>query len=551
MSDPHDDQHEPETTNVAPVSEDPGLVADRYRILRTLGRGGGGVVWLARDDKLGREVALKRVAGEADAEVLVTRGLREARTSATLAHEHVVRVYDAFEFDGTPWIVMEYVPGPSLADLLKGGRTLPVDLVALIGAQVATALAAAHRAGIIHRDVKPANVLLTDDSGRNAKLTDFGIARAEEDAALTQTGFVAGTATYFSPELARGDDPSPASDVWALGATLYAAVEGRRPFREEANSVAQLHTIAKEAPAPPTRAGALTPVLEGMLDLDPARRWSAEHAATELRRLAAGGRSAPEDIGRGHAAPVAPPTQAVPVVDLTRSIPAAGERAPAPWPGQQGRAGAGGPGGPGPRRPSARPDPPSTSRPAPPRPRRGRRRPARRSMWLGWLLTIPLLAALGWLVWSITEGLDDGGGGDPTSVTQPSDAAPVTVTEAVGLADRFYVVLSRDGAAGVAPMLGPDVEVDPDVREGLTGLRYEGMVGTQREDGSVLVTSTVNYTYGTQTLRQGEELVVGRTEEGGEPLVLLRTTEEPEVTTVGDDADGSDEDEQDGTGGPP
>jgi hypothetical protein len=149
-------------------------------------------------------------------------------------------------------------------------------------------------------------------------------------------------------------------------------------------------------------------------------------------------------------------------------------------------------------------------------------------MWLGWLLVVPLLAALGWLVWTIAQGLDDPGGTDPTSVTQPTDAAPVTVAEAVGLADRFYVVLSREGAAGVAPLLGPDVEVDPEVRDGLTGLRYEGMVGTPREDGSVLVTSTVTYTYGTSTRRQDEELVVGRAEAGGEPLVLLRATQEPE-----------------------
>jgi hypothetical protein len=151
-------------------------------------------------------------------------------------------------------------------------------------------------------------------------------------------------------------------------------------------------------------------------------------------------------------------------------------------------------------------------------------------MWLGWLLVIPLLAALGWLVWTIADGVRSGDGTDPTSITQPTDAAPVTVAEAVALADRFYVVLSREGAAGVAPMLGPDVEVDPDIRDGLTGLRYEGMVGTQREDGSVLVTSTVSYTYGESTQQQGEELLIGRTEAGGEPVVLARTTQESEVT---------------------
>ncbi|WP_130014893.1 serine/threonine-protein kinase, partial [Serinicoccus sediminis] len=288
MADPHDADHDEHTTSPAPASQDPSLVAGRYRIVRTLGRGGGGHVWLATDENLGRQVALKRVAGETDTEVLLSRGFREARTSATLAHQHVVRVYDAFEHEGSPWIVMEFVEGPSLAELISDGRRLPPDQVAAIGAQMATALAAAHRAGILHRDVKPANVLLTGGEGHDAKLTDFGIARADEDPQLTRTGFVSGTAAYFSPELARGEDPSTASDVWALGATLYAAVEGRRPFDERPNAVAQLHTIAREEPRPPRYAGELTPALRGMLDPDPATRWDAARAARERRAVAEG-----------------------------------------------------------------------------------------------------------------------------------------------------------------------------------------------------------------------------------------------------------------------
>ncbi|OLT20208.1 hypothetical protein BJF81_05705 [Ornithinimicrobium sp. CNJ-824] len=278
-----------ETTRQTPAGARPDVVAGRYRILGTLGRGGGGTVWHARDEHLGREVALKRVAGEADADVLLTRGMREARTSAALAHEHVVRVYDAFEHEGAPWIVMEYVPGPSLASLLEGGATLPVRQVAAIGAQMATALAAAHGAGVVHRDVKPGNVLLVDATGQEAKLTDFGIARAEEDHQLTRTGMVSGTAAYFSPEVAAGEDPSAAADVWALGATLYAAVEGRRPYPDAANPVAQLHTIVRDRPRPPQRAGALTPVLAGMLDPDPRTRWTARRAAEALRAVARGG----------------------------------------------------------------------------------------------------------------------------------------------------------------------------------------------------------------------------------------------------------------------
>src|SRR5690606_12831928 len=179
-------------------------------------------------------------------------------------------------------------PGPSLASLLEDGGRLPVRQVAHIGAQMATALASAHGAGVVHRDVKPGNVLLTDATGRDAKLTDFGIARAEEDHQLTRTGMVSGTAAYFSPEVAAGDDPSAAADVWALGATLYTAVEGRRPYPDAANPVAQLHTIVRDRPRPPERAGALTPVLAGMLDPDPRTRWTAARAAEGLSAVARG-----------------------------------------------------------------------------------------------------------------------------------------------------------------------------------------------------------------------------------------------------------------------
>src|SRR5690606_41635881 len=157
-------------------------------------------------------------------------------------------------------------PGPSLASLLEDGGTLPVRQVASIGAQMATALASAHGAGVVHRDVKPGNVLLTDATGRDAKLTDFGIARAEEDHQLTRTGMVSGTAAYFSPEVAAGEDPSAAADVWALGAPLYAAVEGRPPYPDAANPVARLHTRLRDRPRPADRARALTPGPAGTPD---------------------------------------------------------------------------------------------------------------------------------------------------------------------------------------------------------------------------------------------------------------------------------------------
>ncbi|MFK5633053.1 serine/threonine-protein kinase [Ornithinimicrobium sp. LYQ103] len=519
------------TTRRTPAGQDPEVVAGRYRILRTLGRGGGGIVWLAQDEHLGREVALKRVSGEADPEVLVTRGLREARTSATLAHDHVVRVYDAFVTDGAPWIVMEYVPGPSLAGLLEGGATLPVNQVATIGAQMATALAAAHGAGILHRDVKPANVLLTDASGTHAKLTDFGIARAEEDHQLTRTGMVSGTAAYFSPEVASGEDPSPASDVWALGATLYAAVEGRRPYPDAGNAVAQLHAIVRDQPRAPRQAGALTPVLAGMLAPDPARRWSADQAAQALRGVASGGPPA-DRAGQGAGATAAaagaalgsapwgtdaPPTQAHRPVDSTREVPVVG---PAHAPAERQAA------------PPARAAVPAASPTRPPR----RRRSGGRTLG-AWLLGVPLAALLAWLVWSLASTLDGPGSVDDpgASTSAPADTAPLSAEEAGQVARSFYLVLATDGLEAARAMLGPDVPVDPGIADGLTRVEYDKVTTAPAADGSVAVGITVRYFYGETVYEQREDLVLSRAEPGAAPIIVSRSTSEPVVTGPGHD----------------
>ncbi|MDQ3359451.1 MAG: serine/threonine protein kinase, partial [Actinomycetota bacterium] len=318
---------------------DQDRIVGRYRILRELGRGGGGTVWLCQDESLGREVALKRVepaAGDDAGETV--RGLREARTAAALSHEGIVAVYDLFEHDGRAWIVMEYVPGQSLADLTREGARLEPDLVARLGAQVAAAVAAAHRAGIVHRDIKPGNVLVTRDW--RAKLTDFGIARAQHDEALTRTGLVSGTAAYFSPELAEGADAGPASDVWALGATLYAAVEGRAPHPVRANPLAALRDIATGPPLPPDHAGPLEAVLAGMMQRDPAGRWSAEHSVSALRTVADGSSvtGPPAPWLAAASAGGADATQAVPRAD-PRDLPrATGVGSAAAHAGQQDRA---------------------------------------------------------------------------------------------------------------------------------------------------------------------------------------------------------------------
>ncbi|HYO38429.1 MAG TPA: serine/threonine-protein kinase [Nocardioidaceae bacterium] len=263
----------------------PEMIGGRYRVVRAIGRGGMGTVWLCRDELLQRDVAVKQVGMLPGASVTDSaRALREARSSAALSHRNVVTVFDVVEEDRAIWMVMELVPGRSLAELVKQQGPLDPARVADIGAQIAEGLAAAHAVGTIHRDVKPGNVLVRDDG--LAAISDFGIARSAGDPALTQSGLLTGTPSYFSPELARGAPPSAPSDVWALGATLYAAVQGRPPYRQQDNPVAVLHDIASQQPPRPDRADFLEPALLRMLDRDPDSRWSMDDAAHALHRLA-------------------------------------------------------------------------------------------------------------------------------------------------------------------------------------------------------------------------------------------------------------------------
>jgi eukaryotic-like serine/threonine-protein kinase len=279
----------------------PDLIAGRYRVVRPVGRGGMGTVWLCRDEVLGREVAVKQIGtlpGESATDA--ARALREARSSAALNHRNVVAVFDVVDTeDGTAWLVMEYVPSRTLGQIMREEGPLPPQRAAFIGAQVADGLAAAHAAGTMHRDVKPGNILVTEDD--IAKISDFGIARGADDDQLTRTGLVTGTPSYFSPELARGSDPGPESDVYALGATLYAAVEGRPPYPEQRNPIALLQLIAAEEPPPPTKAGMLAGPITRMMDRDPRSRWTMADSAQALRRFAEQG-----DAGDEHTAVLAP-----------------------------------------------------------------------------------------------------------------------------------------------------------------------------------------------------------------------------------------------------
>jgi eukaryotic-like serine/threonine-protein kinase len=265
----------------------PQLIAGRYQVLRSIGRGGMGTVWLCRDEVLGREVAIKQIGAlPGDSATETKRAMREARSAAALNHPNAVAVYDVVDHEGRPWLVMEYVEGETLADEIARQGPLSPERVADIGAQLAGALARAHERRIVHRDIKPGNVLM-DKAGR-PKISDFGIARGHGDDQLTQIGFITGTPGYLSPELARGGDPHPASDVWALGATLYSAVEGQAPYAPRSNPIALLRAIASERPRPMTHAGAMAPAIEAMMDEDPARRWD---MATSAKLLGATARN--------------------------------------------------------------------------------------------------------------------------------------------------------------------------------------------------------------------------------------------------------------------
>ncbi|MEU5666085.1 serine/threonine-protein kinase [Streptomyces longwoodensis] len=305
----------------AAVSEAPGserLVAGRYRLVSPLGEGGMGTVWRARDEVLHREVAVKEVRAPAglpasDVERMYTRLEREAWAAARVAHRNVVTVYDVATEDGRPWIVMELVRGISLAEVLDAEGPLSPRRAAYIGAEVLAALRAAHAAGVLHRDVKPANVLLSNDD--RVVLTDFGIATVEGSSALTMTGEVIGSPEFLAPERALGRTPGPESDLWSLGVLLYAAVEGASPFRQH-TPLSTLRAIVDEQLPAPRRAGPLAPVIEGLLRKDPAERMTAETAERDLRVVAAGGAPTRSGTVRADAlwaAPLPPTARTEPV----------------------------------------------------------------------------------------------------------------------------------------------------------------------------------------------------------------------------------------------
>ncbi len=300
------------------------MIANRYSLEREIGRGGMGAVWLGRDELLGRAVAIKRVGrapgADNDPEADLQRAEREARIAASLNHRHVVAIFDLIEEQEEQWLVMEYVEGRSLSQTVRDDGPLDVDRAGAILADAAGALATAHAAGVVHRDVKPSNILLT--KAGEAKLLDFGIARAQGDLTLTQTGLVSGSPAYLAPEIASGGAATTASDVWSLGATLFHLLSGHPPYDVGGNIVGGLYRIVHEEPPTVDDAGWLAPLLAVTMVRDPDRRWSMAHVASYLQ-------AGPRDVGAVQTDPDRTRTvAAVTAAGATRVIPPRADPAP-------------------------------------------------------------------------------------------------------------------------------------------------------------------------------------------------------------------------------
>ncbi|MFH8470496.1 protein kinase [Streptomyces sp. NPDC017991] len=438
------------------------LLAGRYRVVAPLGRGGMGVVWRARDEVLGREVAVKelRTYTDADAPELAGLGLRmqrEARAAARVRHPGVIAVHDVAEIDGRPLIVMELVDGPSLDDVLRERGTIGAREAAGIGAKVMDALAAAHRAGVLHRDVKPGNILL-DRSGR-VVLTDFGIATMEDPGDgstthLTRSGELVGSLDYLAPERAQGYEPGPASDIWALGATLYAAVEGSSPFRRT-STWSTLTAIVVEPLPEPRRAGPLGPVLRQLMHKQPESRPEAGRASELLEAVAAATDDHPtgqdptgqDSATRGLRAP------APPVRDATeRSVPVIPPGFGPPQPMPQSAA---------PAAPAAQVTPVTADPATPADPRRGRGR----VLLVGAAVAV-VLASTGVIVAQLTDSGESGSAARAgTSRDADGTASPGATRGSVDLTDDRKPTEQADKKKSSPPGDKPDATQDADRTE--------------------------------------------------------------------------------------
>ena len=385
------------------------MIAGRYSLEREIGRGGSGVVWLGRDEILGREVALKRIGllpGEDRTDL--ARAEREARLSAQLNHPHVVAIFDVVVDGDTDarWLVMEYVAGRTLGELVRARGRLGPDEAAPLLWQAADALVAAHQAGIAHRDVKPSNILV--DDRQQVKLTDFGIAHISSDPSLTQTGMVTGSPAYLAPEVATGGRGGEPADVWSMGATAYTLLSGRPPYDMGDNVLGGLYRIVHEEPPRLGDAGWMTPMLEATMVRDPARRWS----MTQVRDFLA---------DRGATVPPALADPGDEAADHTSTQVLSAVESPAPAPtgsSEPAYAAAGAPFFAHASEPGEPASPSASSRSS-----TGRRRRSPALLLLG---GVALLLVLGLVLWAVLAGGDQAETGGTTAPTPSGSPSPRT-----------------------------------------------------------------------------------------------------------------------------
>ncbi|WP_233509962.1 serine/threonine-protein kinase [Actinomadura craniellae] len=497
------------------------LLAGRYRLFTEVGRGGMGTVWEAHDEVLGRDVAVKEVIlphGLSDDErtIQYKRTFREARTAARLGHPGVVTVYDVVEEDGRPWIIMELIKSRSLDQVIKQDGPLEPRRAAEIGRQMLAALHAAHEAGVLHRDVKPSNVLLA--SGDRAVLTDFGIATAQGDVTLTQTGLVMGSPAYIAPERARGRKTGPASDLWSLGITLYAMVEGRSPY-ERSEPMAALVAIISEDPMPTANGGPLTPVIEGLLVKDPEQRMDAHQAGRLLDDIVREDSADTERtlvVGRLPESPAATEPEAGGTAVLGAGTGAAAhEVGPATLQG-------------------AAADPPAGTEPAP--------RPAAGGSGGGNDRLLPILAGAVILLLGIALAVvllnDDGGNGKEAGAQEPGGRSPAASASA-----------KRSPSASPSASASPDLPGDFRLHHDPTGFAVgipEDWSGPERRQGGVFFYSPDRSVYiqidqttspGASALKDWEGQEAARRNDGSFPgydrVRLEPTGDRPPVPDTG------------------
>lgn len=333
-------------------------LAGRYHLRELLGQGGMGAVYLAEDELLGRQVAIKQIiptSGTDDRERAISRLIREARSAARIHHPHVVTVHDVLTVEDQTYVIMEYVDAVNLAQLIRRDGPLEPRRAARIAAQIADALNAAHRLGVIHRDIKPANILVAD--GDHAKLADFGVALASDDPRLTSAGNLVGSVLFMAPEVAQGGAATPASDLYSLGSTLFTVIEGHAPFGPNSAQVSATAVLTRliSRPAPPAEsAGPVTPIITALLSSNPTQRPDAEQTRLALLRAAAGPSATTMPTTPPQSAPSQPPA----ALSQTRLRTPAAPKPPGTDAARSGRAAS-------PTVPAAPPVAPAPSTPAP------------------------------------------------------------------------------------------------------------------------------------------------------------------------------------------